>query len=200
MRVAIRAPIAGATAGDVEGWDSSSSPDGEGRTVLEWEGGSLPADEQGAFPVTFTAPDSPGELLTFPAVQACQNGEELAWIDGDPDGEYPAPRLLILPPGSEPAETIEDVPQDAPGRDQLVATVDVDNPNAEDATTTMETTAAPTTTAPEATTTVPDEPASAVGSDEDDGGSGIVWVLLAIGVIVLGLAIGGFLWWRRRAA
>lgn len=201
VRVAIRAPVAGATAGDVEGWTSSSSPDSDDRTVLEWEGGPLPADQEGAFPVTFTAPDTPGELLTFPSVQECENGEELAWIDGDPNGEYPAPRLLILPPGAEPAETIDDVPQDAPGRDQLVAVVDIDNPNAEEPSTT--TTAAPTTTtAPETTTTTLDDQASAAaGSEEDeDGGSSGVWILSGLGVVVLAAVIGGFLWWRRRTA
>ena len=71
-------------------------------------------------------------LLTFPAIQVCENGEELAWISGDPADEYPAPRVLVLPPGSEPAATLDDVPLDAPGRDQLVAVVDVDNPNAHD--------------------------------------------------------------------
>ena len=89
--------------------------------MLEWTGNVLPADEEGAFPVEFTAPDTPGVLLTFPAIQVCENGEELAWISGDPADEYPAPRVLVLPAGSEPATTIDDVALDAPGRDQLVA-------------------------------------------------------------------------------
>ena len=50
--------------------------------------------------------------------------------------------MLVLPAGSEPAATIDDVPLDAPGREQLVAIVDVDNPQA-----TPTTTSAPTTTA-----------------------------------------------------
>ena len=148
IAVRIRAPFPDATAGLVDGWTATATPDGEGNTVLEWTGNVLPADEEGAFPVEFTAPDTPGVLLTFPAIQVCENGEELAWISGDPADEYPAPRVLVLPAGSEPATTIDDVALDAPGRDQLVAVIDVDNPNE-----TTTTTAAPTTVAAATTTT-----------------------------------------------
>ena len=151
VQVRIRAPMEGAVAEPVEGWTASSTPDGAGNTVLEWSGGPLPTDTDGAFPVSFIAPDAPGLLLTFPAIQVCESGEELAWIDGDPQGEYPAPRVLVLPVGYEPAETIDDVPLDAPGRQQLVEVVDVDNPQA----TTTSAPAAPTTAAP---TTVPPTP------------------------------------------
>ncbi len=151
VQVRIRAPMEGAVAEPVDGWTASSTPDGAGNTVLEWAGGPLPADTDGAFPVSFIAPDAPGLLLTFPAIQVCASGEELAWIDGNPQGEYPAPRVLVLPVGYEPAETIDDVPLDAPGRQQLVEVVDVDNPQA----TTTSAPAAPTTAAP---TTVPPAP------------------------------------------
>ena len=120
------------TAEDVDGWSVSSTQDDQGRTVVEWTGGSLPPDQPGAFPIEFVAPDAVGELLTFPAVQTCANGEELPWISGDPASEFPAPRLLILAPGSQPAATIDDVPLDAPGRDQIIAVVDVDNPARDD--------------------------------------------------------------------
>ena len=160
IAVRIRAPLLGAQAGAVDGWTASSTPDAAGNTVLEWSGGTLPTDQEGAFPVTFVAPDEVGRLLTFPAVQVCESGEELAWIDGDPLGEYPAPRVLVLAPGSEPAETIDDVPLDAPGRDQLVAVIDVDNPQ------TPVTVAAPppTTAAPVAPTTVAAPPTSAAAA------------------------------------
>jgi len=151
VSVRIRAPFPDATAVDVDGWTATVSPDGGGNTVLEWTGGVLPADEEGAFPVAFTAPDTPGTLLTFPAIQVCENGEELAWISGDPADEFPAPRVLVLPAGSEPAETIDDVPLDAPGREQLVAVVDVDNPQVAP-TTTVPATPPPATTAVPATT------------------------------------------------
>jgi uncharacterized protein YcnI len=164
VRVAIRAPVPGATAGEVVGWTATATADAD-RTVLEWTGGVLPSTETGAFPVTFTVPDAVGELLTFPAVQTCEDGAELAWIDGDPAGEYPAPRLLVLPPGSAAAATIDDVPADAPGREQLTAIVDVDNPADAETTTTTEA-ARETTTSTPPTTTAPD------GGDEPDGDSG----------------------------
>ena len=152
IAVSVRVPVPGATAEDVDGWSVSSTQDDQGRTVVEWTGGSLPPDQPGAFPIEFVAPDAVGELLTFPAVQTCANGEELPWISGDPASEFPAPRLLILAPGSQPAATIDDVPLDAPGRDQIIAVVDVDNPGA----TTLP--AAPPSAAP--TSAAPAAPAS----------------------------------------
>ena len=144
VSVRIRAPLPDASAGDVEGWTATTTPDGAGNTVLEWAGGPLPTDEEGAFPVTFFAPEEVGRLLTFPAIQICANGEELAWIDGDPAGEYPAPRVLVLPPDYEPAETLDDVPLDAPGREQLAQVIDVDNPQSPTTVATVPATAAPT--------------------------------------------------------
>lgn len=225
IAVAVRAPVADAVAEDVEGWTASSTPDGEGRTVLEWTGGVLPTDEAGAFPVEFLAPDTVGTLLTFPAVQTCENGEELAWISGNPADEYPAPRLLILAPGSEPAATVDDVPLDAPGRDQLTAIVDVDNPGS--------TTLAPAPTEPDATDPVVTQPAdteaavtepavtelaapvsvpdTAVATDpgdttlelgtsatasEDDGSTPTVWIVL--GVIAFVAIAGGVILAARR--
>ena len=218
VTVRIRAPFPDATAGGVEGWTATATPDGAGNSVLEWTGGVLPADEEGAFPVEFTAPDTPGALLTFPAIQVCENGEELAWISGDPADEYPAPRVLVLPPGSEPAETLDDVPLDAPGRDQLVAVVDVDNPDAAPttaaaptttaepsttiaATTTaapVESTAAATTAAPESTTTIP-ETAPPTTADDDGGSSAGPIIVAALAVAALG-AGAAVLIARRRSA
>jgi uncharacterized protein YcnI len=190
VRVAIRAPVPGATAGEVAGWSATAAADGD-RTVLEWTGGVLPSTETGAFPVTFTVPDAVGELLTFPAVQTCEDGAELAWIDGDPTGEYPAPRLLVLPPGSAPAATIDDVPADAPGRDQLSAIVDVDNPEEPDTTTTTGATEATTsTTEPATTTSAPDGD----GADPEDEGSSVP---LLVGLLAV-VAVGAAAWFATR--
>lgn len=187
VEVSVRAPVAGAAATPVEGWTESATPDDDG-TILKWTGGVLPADTTGAFPVTFTAPDEPGRLLTFPALQVCEGGEELAWISGDPHGDYPAPRLLVLPAESEQAATVDDVPADAPGREQLTEIVDVDNPSAEPEPT-PSTSASPATTAPGATTTTatddtaaPADPAP-VADDDDDGGSSLVVPLVIVAVL-----------------
>lgn len=181
VNVRIRAEVAGATAGDVEGWTATATPDGDGRTVLEWTGGSLPADTTGAFPVHFTAPDAPGELLLFPAIQTCANGEDYSWIQGDPNGEYPAPRLLVLPADAEAAATIDDVPADSPGRDQLVAIVDVDNPGA---TTVPATTSDPTTTVEASGSTATPAAVDATETSDDDG-SVVLYVI--IGLLAAGL-------------
>jgi uncharacterized protein YcnI len=171
VEVRIRAPFEGAVAGAVEGWTTSAEPDGDGNTVLAWTGGVLPVDDKGSFPIEFVVPGTPGDLLVFPAVQRCENGEELAWISGDPLAEFPAPRLLVLRPGEPPAATIDDVAPDAPGRDQLVEIVDVDAatttpttaPTSTASTTAVPTTAVPTTTMPttaEVSTTVGPAPAT----------------------------------------
>jgi uncharacterized protein YcnI len=162
VAVRIRAPFPAAVAEDVEGWTASATPDGDGNTVLEWTGGVLPADEEGEFPVGFVAPDAPGTLLTFPAIQVCADGAELAWISGDPDDEFPAPRVLVLPAGAEAAATIDDVPLDAPGRDQLVTIVDVDNPQATPSTVPPATTPPPATTSAPTTTVAPATAAATV--------------------------------------
>lgn len=216
VEVAIRAPVEGATAVDIDGWTSIAEADGQGNTVLRWTGGSLPPDQTGAFTVSFTAPDTPGELLTFPSVQTCENGEDLAWIDGNPNGDFPAPRLLVLPAGTPAAESIDDVPLDAPGRDLLVEVVDVDGAAASPASTVAETapatavtTAAPTTQT--AATVVPSTeaassspsstsptPALAV-ADPADGGSNVgVVIAIVVGVLVVAGAAAAVLRKRRR--
>lgn len=194
-------------AGVVEGWQESAEPDGEGNTILKWSGGVLPADQAGAFPITFMTPGAPGELLTFPAVQICEGDEELAWIDGDPEGEYPAPRLLVLPAGSEPAATIEDVPADAPGRDQLGEIVDVDNPAEEEPAPTTTAAADPSTTAardgssttsgPAEEATTSTEPASSSEGD-GSGGGGASWLAIAL-VAVGALGVAAYMVFRRRS-
>ncbi len=121
IELRVQAPVEGAFAHEVGGWTSSATPDGAGHTVLRWDGGSTPADEEGAFPVEFTVPDAVGSLLAFPTVQRCDNGEELAWIGTAPGDELPAPQLLVLAAGSAPAATIDEVPAGVPGRDLLAA-------------------------------------------------------------------------------
>jgi uncharacterized protein YcnI len=46
---------------DKDGWTSAVDDD-----VVTWSGGPLPADEEAAFEVAFTAPEDVGTVLTFP--------------------------------------------------------------------------------------------------------------------------------------
>lgn len=199
--VRIRIDVPGATAVDVPGWTATMSADEEGRPIAEWSGGSLPSDQDGAFPIEFIVPDAPGTLLRFPAVQRCLNGGKLNWTSDNIESPYPAPRVLILPAGSKPAKTIDEVPLDALGRSQLTEVADLDNP----AVTT--TTAAPTTsTAPASTTTTSTFTTttstttaarrSVESTQEPDDGNGPWIVALASAVV---LAEGAIIFGKRRA-
>ena len=212
--VRIQAPVPDARAGDVAGWTATATPDGAGNTVLEWTGGSVPADEAGAFPLELMVPDVVGTLLAFPAVQRCADGTELAWIGTAPGDEFPAPQVLVLPAGSEPAATLDDVPLDAPGRELLVAlatqaapddapapattAAPVVAPTAAPTTAVPPTTAAPPTvapsTAPATTASAPTTPATTdpapttTAGGDGDGGSAAGWI---IGIIAAVVVIGG---------
>lgn len=199
VAVSVRVPAGGATGGVVEGW-TTSQRDADGATIVDWSGGSLPADQVGAFPVSFTAPDTAGELLLFPFVQTCGSGEELPWISGDPESDFPAPRVLVLPAGSAPATSVDDVPPDVPGRNQLAAIVDLDNPFEDEPEPTATTTA--TTVAEEPTTSTTAEPATDEAADdettdgESDGGS--PWLVVAGVVIIIGAVVAAVVYGVRR--
>ncbi|MFN8017603.1 MAG: DUF1775 domain-containing protein [Acidimicrobiales bacterium] len=193
--VAVRVPVRGATGGDVDGWTWTAEDDGDGRTIVEWTGGSLPTDVTGAFPVTFEVPDQVGELVLFPAVQVCENGEELSWLNGDPESDNPVPRLLILEAGSEEARSIDELPEGIPGRELLTAVVDTEPTTTTTSPSTTSTFAGDTTTPSEgASTTTPTAPAA--GPADEGGGSGVLAFLLVGGVAVVLLAGGIYL--RRR--
>jgi uncharacterized protein YcnI len=173
----VQAPVADAKAIDKAGWTAKATPDGEGNTVLEWTGGSQPAHEHGAFQVQFTVPDAVGTLLAFPAVQRCENGQQEAWIDTEPGAESPAPQLLVLAAGSQPAATLDDVPEDAPGRVQLVAVAGEPDEDEE--------AAAPATTEPEVSAV-----ATAVSTSNSGSGlsGGWIAVIVIAAVVVVGAA------------
>lgn len=194
IEVAILAPLEDATAEQVDGWSATSEPYGEGQTVLEWTGGVLPTDATGAFPVTFIAPDAVGELLIFPAVQVCENGDELPWIDGDPESDYPAPRLLILPPGSAPAAAIDDVAAGTPGRELLTAVVD---PTPSPTSSTTDATSPPASDESSETTT-PTPTSAGPGASDESSDSSALPMLPVLGVAAVIMAGAGFLVWKRR--
>jgi periplasmic copper chaperone A len=188
----VQAPVANANAIDKQGWTAKATPDGEGNTVLEWSGGSQPAHEQGAFEVQFTVPDAVGTLLAFPAVQRCANGQQLAWIDTEAGAESPAPQLLVLAAGSQPAASLDDVPADAPGRDQLVAAAGEPD---EDEETAAPATSATSVSAPEASAV-----ATAVAASDSGGGlsGGWIAVIVIAAIVVVGAVAAVVVRSRRR--
>jgi periplasmic copper chaperone A len=176
----VQSPVAGATAVERDGWTAASTPNGDGTTVLEWSGGSQPADEAGEFQVRFPVPDAVGTLLAFPAVQTCENGEQEAWIETGANAESPAPQLLVLAAGAAPAATLDDVPTDAPGRDLLAAALegeadDDDAGGAAPASSAVTTTEATTTTA----------------SSNGDSGSSTGWIIAIViaAVVIVGAVL-----------
>lgn len=67
---------------------------------------AIPADGFDEFGVSFRVPEdlAEGDELLFPAQQVYSSGEEVAWVDPDPEGESPAPRVTIVAAEEEEAE------------------------------------------------------------------------------------------------
>ena len=67
---------------------------------------AIPADGFDEFGISLRVPEDaqPGEEILFPAVQTYSSGEEVGWIDPDPEADAPAPRLVIVAPEEEEAE------------------------------------------------------------------------------------------------
>jgi periplasmic copper chaperone A len=63
------------------------------KRVVTWSGGSLPANEQGSFPVRMTFPKTKNITLSFPMAQTCKIGK-LRWVEG-PTSPYPAPVVRL---------------------------------------------------------------------------------------------------------
>ncbi len=94
--------VSDAQPGEAEGFTT----DVKGRRIT-FSGGSVPSDEEASFPITFTAPDKKTELV-WKVVQQCDEGTE-RWIETDPDGDFPAPRVGVgQKPTSEHGDGHED--------------------------------------------------------------------------------------------
>lgn len=72
---------------------------------------SLPDGQRDTFELAFAVPDTPGDVLAFPTVQTCEEGET-AWIEVPADGQdahdldAPAPTLEVV--AADPAGTGSD--------------------------------------------------------------------------------------------
>jgi uncharacterized protein YcnI len=80
----------------------------EGESVTEriatvtWKGGSLRPGEFDEFGLSAHVPNTPGRQLVFPTLQKYAGGEVVRWI-GSPDGDEPAPRVVLTGTQSEAA-------------------------------------------------------------------------------------------------
>ena len=202
VAVSIRMPggVTDISPQDREGW-TYSVENVDGLDVVTWEGGPQGANEHGSFFMDVTLPDAEGEVLAFPAVQICEEGE-VAWIElPAADGSEPAsPAPLLVLTAAATSSTEGSSPDTTQGDhgdgegdhgDGTSDTTDVTTETS--ATTPPETTV--TAVAPEPVTTVVAIDTTVAVASEESGPGGTV-ALVAVGGGLL--ALGGVLAARRR--
>ena len=75
------------------------------------------------FGISFQVPEdaAPGDEILFPATQTYSSGEVVEWVDPDPEGDTPAPRIIVVAPEEEaeaaPTTTEEAAPTPAASSD-----------------------------------------------------------------------------------
>lgn len=67
---------------------------------------AIPSDGFDEFAVSFRIPEdlAEGDEILFPTTQTYSSGEVVEWIDPDPEGESPAPRVTVVAPEEEAEE------------------------------------------------------------------------------------------------
>ncbi len=67
---------------------------------------AIPADGFDEFGISLRVPEdaAEGDEFLFPTQQVYSSGEEVGWVDPDPDGDTPAPRITVVAPEEEEAE------------------------------------------------------------------------------------------------
>jgi uncharacterized protein YcnI len=160
--------VTDATPAPIDGWTSSVA-DG----VITWTGGPQPHDQALPIPVEMTFPNDAGQVLLFPLVQTCEQGE-IRWVD-PPN-----------PDGSEPEDPAPAITLTAAAAGQTTTT------SAAASTTAASTTAA-STTAASATTAAP---TTAPQADEKSDGTAGVIAIVAVGIVVV-VGLGAWLLARR---
>lgn len=87
---------------------------------VTWSGGEVEPGEFVEFGLSFRVPeDAAGSDLLFPATQTYSNGEVVRWIQEDPEGDDPAPRMAVLAAAGE-----EEPGASSPGATDTTATTD----------------------------------------------------------------------------
>jgi periplasmic copper chaperone A len=99
------------------GWKQSVN----GR-IVTWSGGKIPDGQEGKFAFTAHMPNTPGQVLVFPALVTYQDGKVVHWI-GAESSDTPAPRVTLTaatgqatpPPPPAPAPTTTSTEGDGGG-------------------------------------------------------------------------------------
>jgi periplasmic copper chaperone A len=94
---------------------------------------AIPADGFDEFGISLRVPEeaAPGDEILFPAIQTYSSGEEVSWIDPDPEGDLPAPRIVVVAPEEEEAEA-EAAPTATEAADEAAAVPAVDTDDDDD--------------------------------------------------------------------
>ncbi len=211
VAVSIRMPagVGDVAPGDRDGWTHSVETV-DGLDVVTWEGGPQGADEHGHFHITVTLPDTEGEVLAFPAVQTCEEGE-VAWIDlpaeDGSEPENPAPLLTLTAADASASPATTEAEADHAGEAAAEAAAEAEAQAAAEAAAEAAAAAADTTVPVTETTAAP--PATvgtteasdttlvaATESDENSGGGAALYVGIAAGLALVG---GGAFYLRKRS-
>ena len=138
--------------------------------MITWTGGPQPHDVALLLTVEMTFPNTPDEVLAFPLVQTCEQGET-RWVDPpNPDGsepEDPAPLVTLTAAQAQPTTTA------------AASTTDAASTTAAGASTT----AAPVTT-------------GISESDEGSDNTAAVIAIVAVGIVAV-VGLGAWLLARR---
>ena len=109
LTVQMPAGVTDVVAHHTRGWKQSV----DGR-IVTWSGGQIPNGEDGKFAFSAHMPNTPGQVLVFPALVTYQDGKVVHWI-GAESSDTPAPRVTLTaaqgqatpspPPPPAPATT-----------------------------------------------------------------------------------------------
>ena len=107
LTVQMPAGVTDVVAHPTKGWKQSVN----GR-IVTWSGGKIPNGEEGRFAFTARMPNTPGQVLVFPALVTYQDGKVVHWI-GAESSDTPAPRVTLTaaagqtqPPAPPPAISV----------------------------------------------------------------------------------------------
>lgn len=134
---------------------------------VAWSGGAVGGKDKVVFGLSLRLGGEVGDIVYFPSVQTCSDGEQIRWLDipadpSAPEPKSPAPSVeLIKGSGAPPPEP----------------------------TTTTTSTPATTSTVPATTTTVGPRGATAAATTDEDSSWGIVIGVAAVLLAIAGVAV-----------